>query len=154
MFSFFSPTGHFVLGTQMHNILWLVTRSHQDIQSLGVHEIVTSLSHRKSATLRTGIHQSLCPQDTTQVSWDQTLVSSYTKDTAQLVKNALTVNSTGKDFKATGQGSSLWHPRKGRPTDQLSSRCCQLQDCSRIVGTNDMSRGDTYRNTRAELATT
>lgn len=82
-----------------------------------------------------------------EVFWGLTLVSSHTRDRAQEVRNTLIVKSADKELKATVQ-CQVHVTTEGpvAPAESQFPRCCQFQDCYRIVGTNDAPRGDACRN--------
>lgn len=69
------------------------------------------------------------------------LVSSHTRDR---VKDTLPVKNTGKEHGHCPVSSSCHHRKAGQiSSDPVSQR---LQDCNRIVGTNDAPRGDAPKN--------
>lgn len=115
-FSLFSLTWHLGLSTQLHistqlhKILWLVTRCLWEIQNSGMHDIATILSHRKRALGSEFRHPRVgSNKDTKQVSWNQTLADGHTRDGVQRVENTLTVDYVGKELKSTVQFSSTCH---------------------------------------------
>lgn len=108
-----------------------------------MHEIISILSHSKRTLSSEFRHSRVCANRNIElVSWGHTLVSSQTRDRVQGVTNTLTVKNAGKELKATVQCQvHVTTERPVRPAQLQFPRCCQLQDCDRVVGTNDAPRG-------------